>query len=61
MSAESIETTSELPAKVNRVVYVRNLDEAKLLSLELRVFGSDPVYHEALAFAANLWPEGVTV
>ena len=61
LSAESIETTSELPAKVNRVVYVRNLDEAKLLSLELRVFGSDPVYHEALAFAANLWPEGVTV
>lgn len=61
LSAESIETTSELPSKVNRIVYVRNLDDTKLLSLELRVFGSNQAYQEALAFAANLWPEGVTV
>ncbi|MCC6793097.1 MAG: glucose-6-phosphate dehydrogenase assembly protein OpcA [Thermomicrobiales bacterium] len=61
VSPESIETTSELASNVSRVVYVRNLDDARLLSLELRVFGSDPVYHEALNFAANLWPEGVPI
>lgn len=60
VSPESIETTSELTSKVSRTVYVRNLDDARLLSLELRVFGSDPVYHDALTFAANLWPEGVS-
>jgi glucose-6-phosphate dehydrogenase assembly protein OpcA len=61
VSSDSIETTSELASKVSRVVYVRNLDDAKLLSLELRVFGSDAIYHQALDFAASLWPEGVTV
>lgn len=61
VSPESIETTSELTSRVSRIVYLRNLDDTRLLSLELRVFGSDPVYHEALDFAANLWPEGVSV
>jgi glucose-6-phosphate dehydrogenase assembly protein OpcA len=61
VSPESVETSSELSSKVSRIVYVRNLDDARLLSLELRVFGSDPIYHEALAFAANLWPEGVMI
>lgn len=61
VSRDSVETTSELSSKVSRVVYVRNLDDARLLSLELRVFGSDPIYHEALDFAAHLWPEGVAI
>lgn len=61
VSPTSVETTSELSSTVNRVVYVRNLDDARLLSLELRVFGGDPIYHEALDFASNLWPEGVLI
>jgi hypothetical protein len=61
VSPSSVETTSELTSTVSRVVYVRNLDDARLLSLELRVFGSDPIYHEALGFSASLWPEGVAV
>lgn len=60
ISEDSIETTSEIASTVSRIVYVRNPDDVRLLSLELRVLGSDPVYHEALAFAANLWPEGIT-
>lgn len=61
VSDESVETTSELPSKVSRIVYLQNLDDARLLSLELRVFGSDSIYHQALEFAANLWPEGVAI
>jgi glucose-6-phosphate dehydrogenase assembly protein OpcA len=61
VTPESVETSSEFASKVDRIVYVRNLDDARLLSLELRVFGSDPIYHESLAFASNLWPEGVAV
>ena len=61
LTPESVQTSSEVSSTVRRIVYVRNLDDARLLSLELRVFGSDPVYHEALGFAANLWPEGAAV
>jgi hypothetical protein len=61
LTPESVQTSSELSSAVRRIVYVRNLDDARLLSLELRVFGSDPVYHDALGFAANLWPEGIIV
>lgn len=60
-SNESVVTSSELVTKVSRTVYLRNPDDARLLSLELRVFGSDPIYYEALHFAANLWPEGMTI
>jgi glucose-6-phosphate dehydrogenase assembly protein OpcA len=60
-SGESVVTTSEVATTVNRTVYLRNLDDSRLLSLELRVFGSDPIYYEALHFAANLWPEGTTI
>lgn len=59
INQESIETTSEAPVKVSRIVFVRVPDDELLLSLELRVFGEDAVYAEALRFAANLWPEGV--
>jgi hypothetical protein len=59
VSASSVETTTDVPSRMSRIVYVRNLDDARLLSLELRNFGSDPIYAEALAFAANLGPEGV--
>jgi hypothetical protein len=60
-SDESVVTSSETTAKVDRTVYLRNLDDSRLLSLELRVFGSDPIYYEALNFAANLWPEGTDI
>ena len=60
-SGESVVTSSELVTKVSRTVYLRNLDDSRLLSLELRVFGSDPIFYEALHFAANLWPEGTSI
>lgn len=61
-SPESVVTKSDVgAATVERTVYLRNLDDARLLSLELRVFGSDPIYYEALGFAANLWPEGTDI
>lgn len=61
VSEESVESVSEAATHVSRVVYLRNLDDARLLSLELRVFGADPIYTQALGFAANLWPEGVQI
>jgi len=60
VSEEGIATTSDGPAPVSRIVYARTPDDGRLLSMELREFGSDPIYEQALAFAANLWPEGVT-
>jgi glucose-6-phosphate dehydrogenase assembly protein OpcA len=59
VSKEGVATTSHTEsAESNRTVYMRKLSEEELLSLELRDFGSDPLYPEALKFAANLWPEG---
>lgn len=58
---ESVTTTSEHATTVSRTIYLRNPDDAHLLSLELRVFGSDPIYYEALHFAAKLWPEGTSI
>ena len=58
-SLDSVETSSHAAVNdVNRIVFMRNPSEHELLSLELREFGSDPLYAEALKFAANLWPEG---
>lgn len=55
-----ITTYSETPTmpRVSRLVYVRHLDDGPLLSQELRNFGGDPVYEEALVYAADLWPDG---
>jgi glucose-6-phosphate dehydrogenase assembly protein OpcA len=55
-----ITTVSETPAmpKVSRMVYGRQQDDAYLLSQELRNFGGDQIYEEALVFAADLWPDG---
>ncbi len=58
-SEDSVRTICEAASKIDRIVYLRNLNDARILNLELRVFGSDPIYDEALAFAANLSPEGV--
>jgi glucose-6-phosphate dehydrogenase assembly protein OpcA len=58
-SHDGVATTSHTDSvDVNRIVFMRNLSEHELLSLELRDFGSDPLYSEALKFAASLWPEG---
>lgn len=56
-------TMSETPSmpRVSRMVYGRDLSDAALLSQELRNFGGDPIYEEALVFAADLWPEGVRI
>jgi glucose-6-phosphate dehydrogenase assembly protein OpcA len=55
-----ITTTSETPTmpRVSRLVYQRLVDDAHLLSQELRNFSGDPIYEEALVFAADLWPDG---
>jgi glucose-6-phosphate dehydrogenase assembly protein OpcA len=55
-----ITTTSETPTmpKVSRLAYGRLPDDAHLLSQELRNFSGDPVFEEALVFAADLWPDG---
>jgi glucose-6-phosphate dehydrogenase assembly protein OpcA len=58
VSEEGVQTTSETPTPVQRIVYARNPSHAALLAQELREFGADPIYNEALHFAANLWPEG---
>jgi glucose-6-phosphate dehydrogenase assembly protein OpcA len=55
-----ISTTSygpDLPTMV-RTVFSPVPDEADLLGEELRMFGHDPVYEAALAFAADLAPAG---
>ena len=62
VSKDGVATTSHTEsAESNRTVYMRKLSEEELLSLELRDFGSDPLYPEALKFAANLWPEGAEI
>jgi glucose-6-phosphate dehydrogenase assembly protein OpcA len=55
-----ITTVSETPTmpKVSRLVYGRQPDDVHLLSQELRNFAGDPIYEEALAYAADLWPDG---
>ena len=60
LDADEISTTSdspELPSMV-RTVFAPIPAEAELLGEELRVFGRDPIYEAALAFAADMAPEG---
>jgi glucose-6-phosphate dehydrogenase assembly protein OpcA len=60
LDADEISTTSDspdLPSMV-RTVFAPLPDEADLLGEELRLFGRDPVYEAALAFAADMAPEG---
>jgi hypothetical protein len=57
---DEISTTSdspEMPGMV-RTVFAPIPTEADLLGEELRDFGRDPIYEAALAFAADLAPEG---
>ena len=60
---QGITTTSETPTmpRVSRLVYGRLPDDRQLLSQELRNFGGDPIFEQALIFAADLWPEGVKI
>jgi glucose-6-phosphate dehydrogenase assembly protein OpcA len=57
-SIEGITTVSETPTmpRVSRLVYEHRLADSQLLSQELRNFTGDPIYEEALQFAADLWP-----
>jgi glucose-6-phosphate dehydrogenase assembly protein OpcA len=60
LDQEEISTTSdspEMPSMV-RTVYAPIPDDADLLGEELRIFGRDPIFEAALAFAADLAPEG---
>jgi glucose-6-phosphate dehydrogenase assembly protein OpcA len=47
--------TTTMP-RVGRMVYAEELEEADLLGRALHTFGSDPIYEEALRFAAELAP-----
>lgn len=57
-----ISTTSASPEMPNmvRTVFSPVPTEAELLADELRIFGRDPVYEAALAFAADLAPAAFT-
>ncbi|MGH2618001.1 MAG: glucose-6-phosphate dehydrogenase assembly protein OpcA [Thermomicrobiales bacterium] len=60
LDGDEISTTSdspEMPSMV-RTVFAPLPDEAELLGEELRVFGRDAIFEAALAFAADLAPEG---
>jgi glucose-6-phosphate dehydrogenase assembly protein OpcA len=61
VSSEGLMTKSELEGMtpVSRMVFARHLSAGLLLSQELRQFGRDPIFEEALAFAAALMPEHV--
>jgi glucose-6-phosphate dehydrogenase assembly protein OpcA len=57
---DEISTISDCPDLPNRVrtVFAPLPDEADLLGEELRMFGRDPIFEAALAFAADMAPEG---
>ncbi|MFN8594358.1 MAG: glucose-6-phosphate dehydrogenase assembly protein OpcA [Thermomicrobiales bacterium] len=60
LDQDEVSTTSaspEMPGMV-RTVYAPVPDDADLLGEELRIFGRDPIFEAALAFAADLAPEG---
>jgi glucose-6-phosphate dehydrogenase assembly protein OpcA len=62
LDGNEISTTSDSPELPNmvRTVFAPLPAEADLLGEELRVFGHDPVFEAALAFAADMAPEGFT-
>jgi glucose-6-phosphate dehydrogenase assembly protein OpcA len=62
LDGNEISTTSDSPEMPNmvRTVFAPLPSEADLLGEELRVFGRDAVFEAALAFAADMAPEGFT-
>lgn len=60
VDALGLSTRSEIRGRppVSRMVYATTPDDPTLLADELRVFGRDVTFEEALAFAATLAPEG---
>ena len=60
LDGNEISTTSDSPELPNivRTVFAPLPTEADLLGEELRVFGRDAVFEAALAFAADMAPEG---
>jgi glucose-6-phosphate dehydrogenase assembly protein OpcA len=60
LDTDEISTTSDSPdmRSMVRTVFAPVPDEADLLGDELRLFGRDPVFEAALAFAADMAPEG---
>lgn len=62
LDADEISTTSDSPEAPSmvRTVFAPIPDAADLLGEELRIFGRDPVFEAALAFAADMAPETFT-
>ena len=62
LDGNEISTTSDSPELPNivRTVFAPLPTEADLLGEELRIFGRDAVFEAALAFAADMAPEGFT-
>jgi glucose-6-phosphate dehydrogenase assembly protein OpcA len=60
LDAGEICTTSDSPEMPNmsRTVFAPLPDDAELLAEELHIFGRDPVFEAALAFATDMAPEG---
>jgi len=60
LDSTGVITTSETATapRVERMVFARASDDVQLLGDELRDFYRDPIFEEALAYAANLAPTG---
>jgi glucose-6-phosphate dehydrogenase assembly protein OpcA len=60
LDGNEIYTTSDSPdiPTMSRTVFAPLPDDADLLGEELRMFGRDPIFEAALAFAADLAPAG---
>jgi hypothetical protein len=54
----ALTTSSQTPTmpRVGRMVQVEDPDEADLLGQALHTFGRDPIFEDALRFAAGLFP-----
>jgi glucose-6-phosphate dehydrogenase assembly protein OpcA len=59
LGLSTLSSTREKP-EVRRLVYAEEPDDAALLADELRIFGRDPVFEAALAFASGLVPDSFT-
>lgn len=55
----ALTTASETPTmpRVSRMVYARPRTDTELLGEELQIFGRDPIFEEALTYAARLLPQ----
>jgi glucose-6-phosphate dehydrogenase assembly protein OpcA len=61
ITATALTTSSQTTSmpRVGRMVYAEELEEADLLGRALHTFGRDPIFEEALRFAAELAPGAI--